>query len=131
MPFRVTGMTKRIQKYAVRTFSHTALFVLVALIPMYSRAAEGIVGSPLNSAFSTVPGFIEGALKALVMIALPILTLFIVYAGFRFISSQGNDTKLSEAKKNFMYVIIGALLILGAWVIATLIGGTVSQLTTG
>ena len=63
------------------------------------------------------------------MIALPILTLFIVYSGFKFISAQGNSSKLEEAKKNFMYVIIGSLLILGAWVVATLVGGTVNQLT--
>jgi len=42
--------------------------------------------------------------------------------------ARGNSSKLDEAKKNFVYVIIGALLILGAWVIATLIGGTVTQL---
>ena len=99
------------------------------LVPLYAMAADGVLESPLNAAFSSLPGFIEGALKALVMIALPILTLFIVYSGFLFISAQGNSSKLEEAKKNFAYVIIGAILILGAWVIATLIGGTVSQLT--
>jgi len=98
-------------------------------VPFLSLAAEGRLESPLNEAFSTVPGFIAGALKALVMIALPILTLFIVYSGFLFVAAQGNEHKLEDAKRNFMYVIIGALLILGAWVIATLIAGTVSQLT--
>ena len=63
------------------------------------------------------------------MVALPILTLFIVYSGFLFISAQGNSSELETAKKNFAYVVIGAVLILGAWVIATLIGGTVAQLT--
>ena len=104
----------------------TAFLMLLAVLPAY--AADGIQ-SPLKPEVSSIPGFIEAALKALVMIALPILTLFIVYSGFKFISAQGNSSKLEEAKKNFLYVIIGALLILGAWVVATLVGGTINQLT--
>lgn len=98
--------------------------------PLYALAAttDGKLNNPLNDAFSTIPGFIAGALQALVMIALPILTLFIVYSGFLFVSARGNEHKLEDAKRNFMYVIIGALLILGAWIIAQLIAGTVAQL---
>ena len=92
-----------------------------------SAQATGLE-NPLNSQFNTIPTFIAGALKVLVIVALPIITLFIVVAGFMFVAARGNESKLTEAKKNLMYVIIGALLILGAWVIATLIGGTVTQL---
>lgn len=81
--------------------------------------------NPLKS--QDIPSFISGALKALVVVALPIITLFIVIAGFMFVLARGNEHKLEEAKKNFVYVIIGAILILGAWVLATLIGGTVTQ----
>lgn len=84
--------------------------------------------NPLNSQYSSIPTFIAGALKAVVVIALPIIVLFFVIAGFQFISAQGNPGKLDEARKNFMWVVIGALLILGAWVLATLIAGTVAQL---
>ena len=79
--------------------------------------------------FDSVAEFVSAALKAMVMIALPIVSLFLVIAGFMFIKAQGNEGKLSEAKKNFVYVILGALLIMGAWVIANIIAGTVSQLT--
>ena len=120
-------------KHYLRRFTYlvaiSSFGLMTFILPLYVWAAEGALQSPLNEAFSTVPGFIEGALKALVMIALPILTLFIVYSGFLFVAAQGNESKLTDAKKNFMYVILGALLILGAWIIATLIGGTVSQLT--
>ena len=73
--------------------------------------------------------FVALVLRVMVMVALPIISLFIVYSGFLFISAQGNQEKLGTAKKNLMYVLIGSILILGAWVIATLIGGTVTQLT--
>ena len=84
--------------------------------------------NPLNPNFSTIPAFIAGALKVLVIVALPIIALFIVVSGFMFVFARGNPGELDKAKKNFVYVIFGALLILGAWVIATLIGGTVTQL---
>ncbi len=90
--------------------------------------AHADLENPLNSNFSTIPAFIAGALKVLVIVALPIIALFIVIAGFMFVFARGNESALTKAKENFVYVIIGALLILGAWVIATLIGGTVTQL---
>lgn len=87
------------------------------------------VQNPLNPAISTIPSFIAYALKVLVQVSLPIISLFIVYSGFLFVLARGNTEKLATARQNFLYVIIGALLILGAWIIATLIGGTVMQLT--
>jgi hypothetical protein len=63
-----------------------------------------------------------------VYISFPIISLFVVYAGFKFLTAQGNETKLTSAKENIRYVILGALLILGAWALAQLLGGTVNEL---
>lgn len=101
-------------------------FASVALA--HAASPDAILQSPLNSAFSTIPDFIAGVLKVVVMIALPIITLFFVIAGFMFIFARGRPTELGKARDNFVYVVIGALLIMGAWVIATLIAGTVTQL---
>ncbi len=103
-----------------------SMYVLQAGIAW--AASGGGLDNPLNSEFSTIPTFIAGALKVLVIVALPVIALFMVVAGFMFIKAQGKEGELTKAKENFVYVIIGALLILGAWVIATLIGGTVTQL---
>ena len=86
------------------------------------------LGNPLKSSISSIPAFIAEVLKAIVVIGLPIITLFIVISGFMFLVAQGNSSKIEEAKKNFMWVIVGTLLILGAWVLVTLIAGTVTQL---
>lgn len=114
-----------IQKYqkTLASLFFVAVFAFATLV----HAQTGLQ-NPLNSNFSTIPAFIAGALKVLVIVALPIITLFLVVSGFMFVFARGNSSKLDEAKKNFVYVILGALLILGAWVIATLIGGTVTQL---
>jgi len=122
-------MTRRITHVvAAHALAAAAFFVSMTLVAeAQCSTAQGPLQNPLN--FCSIPEFLAGALKALAMIALPIITLFLVISGFLFITAQGNPQQLEKAKKNFMYVIIGALLILGAWIIATLIAGTVNQLT--
>lgn len=97
-------------------------------LPVLAQQEGRRLESPLNSNISTIPQFIEGFLRAIVIIALPLITIFIVYAGFMFIKARGNPGEISKARENFMWVVIGAILILSAWILATLIGGTVSQL---
>lgn len=105
----------------------TAYFGSIALV--HAQSQQVGLQNPLNPEFSSIPNFVSGVLKVMVMIALPIISLFIVYSGFLFVAAQGNSEKIDQAKRNFLYVIIGATLILGAWVIANLIGGTVTQIT--
>lgn len=96
----------------------------LALIPGLALATE--LQSPLK--FPNLASLIEGLLRSIVYISFPIISLFVVYAGFKFLTAQGNETKLTDAKKNIGYVILGALLILGAWALAQLLGGTVNEL---
>ncbi|KKW24454.1 MAG: hypothetical protein UY70_C0001G0022 [Candidatus Kaiserbacteria bacterium GW2011_GWB1_52_6] len=117
----------------IRAFSAFALsfFVNILFVSIAFAATTDCTGrlcNPLDANFSTIPKFIAGALKVMVEVALPIITLFFVYSGFLFIKAQGNTTELTTAKKNFIYVVIGALLILGAWIIATMIEATIGQL---
>ncbi len=123
-------------------FAIVAILVVTAALPVFAQTSgtlgKGGTQSP-NCAtgqvclenplkFTSVEKFVEGLLRAVVMIALPIISVFIIYAGFKYIAARGNPGKIGEAHNNFKYVLIGATLILSAWVLATLIGGTVSQL---
>lgn len=112
------------QKAGRKAAEGAALAILFAVSVAYADSSG--LQNPLR--YNDIQSFIAGALKTLVVVALPIITLFIVISGFMFVAARGNESKLEKAKENFVYVIIGALLILGAWVLATLIGGTVSQI---
>lgn len=107
-----------------------AILLWSLTLPVFAQTGCGngstCLENPLR--FSSIERFIEGVLQAVIMIALPIIVAFIVYAGFKYIFARGNPGAIGEAHKNFTYVIIGTILILGAWVLATLIGGTISQL---
>lgn len=102
--------------------------VIVLFVPLVVSAQCGTDTLCAPTIFSDIPAFIAGVLRAVVTVSLPIISLFIVYSGFLFVSARGNPGKIGEARENFLWVIIGSLLILGAWVLATLIGGTVSDL---
>jgi hypothetical protein len=64
----------------------------------------------------------------LVQIGAVAVTLAVVYAGFLFVVAQGNPEKLNQARKTLFYTIIGALVLLGAQVIAGVIESTIKQL---
>ena len=102
-----------------------ALLSLVAVVHAATPCTSCLNSPTLDATFQ---GFISTAMKALVKISLPIITIFIVYSGFLFVTAQGNQGKLETAKRNFFFSVLGALLILAAWILATIIAGTVTQI---
>ena len=108
--------------------SFLALAVLAHAQTTACPSGSSCLNNILSPTLSTVPGFLSAALTALVKISLPIITVFIVYSGFLFVMARGNAGEIQRAKMNFFYVIIGALLILGAWIFANIIGGTVTDI---
>ncbi len=115
----------------MKYFASFCLASLVFFSAKNLHADETLANSllnPLNPQFSSVPTFIAGLLSAFLKLAIPIIGLLMVWSGFLFVLAQGKEQKLREAKKNFLYVLVGSALVLGAWAIATLIAGTISQI---
>lgn len=88
------------------------------------------INNPLGDNIRDIPTFIQALLKIVVLVGIPIVTLAIIYSGFMFVQAQGNAEALGKAKKNFVYTLIGAALLLGAFVISQAIQGTVDQIIT-
>ena len=72
--------------------------------------------------------FIQEILKIVVRVGLPIIAIFMIYVGFLFIKARGNEQEVIKAKTAFVYAVIGAALILGAWVISVGIANTIKGL---
>lgn len=87
--------------------------------------------NPLQDDINTVPVLIEKILEIVVVVAVPIITLMIIYTGFLFVQARGNSAKIKAAKDALLYTVIGAAIIIGAWTIAQIIGGTVDCLKPG
>lgn len=61
-------------------------------------------------------------------IGLPLVVVFIIYAGFLFVSARGDEEQLKKAKTTFFWAVIGALLVVGAFAISLAIENFASQL---
>lgn len=83
------------------------------------------VDNPLK--FGSFCQLLKGILAAIVAVGIPVAILFLVWVGFKFILARGDTTALAEARRNFLYTVIGIAIFLGAWVIAQIIAATVQQ----
>jgi hypothetical protein len=91
--------------------------------PAVTGGGPGTLTNPLN--FDSLCGFLKGIFNAAVTIGIPVATLFVVYAGFKFVWARGNSEKLREARNNAMYVAIGIAVFLGAWFLSQVIAKTI------
>lgn len=78
---------------------------------------------------NTIPAFLSALFQDIAEIGAVVLAIMLVYSGFLFVTAQGNETKLAEAKKSFTWVIIGGAVILGAWVLSEAIQTTINNIT--
>ena len=70
---------------------------------------------------------LEAILNILLVLAVPIIVFFIIYAGFKYVLAQGKEEELQKANRMLFWSIIGGLIILGARVIFAVIKGTVDS----
>jgi len=54
--------------------------------------------------------------------------LAFIYAGFKYVTAQGDTIKIKEAHQTLLYVVIGTAILLGARLISEVISGTIDQL---
>lgn len=103
--------------------------IVVALPSLASAQAGGLVpcSGPdcnTNDVVAFANSMIEYLIKGLGVIAVIVM----VYAGFKMVTSAGDETAWTKAKELFGNVIIGIILILAAWLIVdTILKGLTSQ----
>ncbi len=110
----------RIILISVLAFAPIALF---AVAPQYPN--------PLGCKIDTIPEFVKEIITIIVKVGIPIGTLFLRWAGFLFVTAQGNETKLSTAKNAFVWSCIGLGVLLGAWVFAVGVEGIIKDFGKG
>ncbi len=110
-----------------RILSFIVAFMLSAIPAGVAFAVE--LQNPLG--FNSLAEFLRRLLGLIIMIGYPVIVLFIVYIGFQYIQAQGNPEKLKTVHKNFLWALVGALIVLGAQALAIAIQATVTQLSQG
>jgi hypothetical protein len=125
----MSNMKKKITKRIQKSF-YIALASVVTLVPRRVVTAQEDFSSskikpPLG--FKSLAEAINAVIDPITKIGLVVVVLAIVYSGFLFVTAQGSDEKISKAKKTFLWVVIGAVVLLSANQISEIICETVSE----
>ena len=105
-----------------------SFFLIMPLIVLAVKApgAGAEFKNPIG--FDTLREFLEAILNVILAIAFPLIVLAIIYTGFLFVSARGNKDKLGDAKRALVWTVIGAMIILGAFVLSRAISETVKDI---
>lgn len=103
----------------------------LALLPTATFALGQLsqkLSNPAPGAGSTLQDFVYLLIEIIQWVALPVLALCIIRAGYLLVSAGGDETKLKSGKTWLVSTLIGASVVLGARVIADIIFGTAQLL---
>jgi len=78
---------------------------------------------------SDIPSIITAVLQNIVMpLASVLVVLAILYSGFKFVIAQGKPKEIEEARSGLLWVLVGALILLGAVGISKALESTVNSI---
>ena len=111
-----------------------AMIYLFIILPTIIVSATGDSGgggatfeNPLGGV-SDIPALLSTVVHLLVQIGIPVLVIFIVYAGLKYVTAQGSPEKIKEAHQALFWAVIGGAVLLGAEIISRVIQATVAAL---
>ncbi len=81
--------------------------------------------NPLKS--NTLEEFVQIVLGVILKFLIPILAILFMYTGFKLVTARGDVKALTAAKQDFLNLVIGAVLILGAWTFGSIIMNTLKE----
>ena len=108
------------------------LFLIGVLLPNDLLADAGQINvnfqeaNPINA--GDIFALVRAILDFVVKIGAALVVFFIIYAGFQFVTAQGDEGKVTSAKKTFMWTVIGGLVLLGAQALSGVVCNTAQQL---
>ena len=94
-----------------------------------SQSTSLNISNPLGGT-SDITTLVKNIINFLIILAVPITAILIVYAGFLYITSAGNDEKVKTAQKALIWAIIGFAIILVASSVPTIIEKFLSEEAT-
>lgn len=113
------------------------LAVTLLLLGMFTlaHAQTGLYDNPIKltgasgGQIQTIPEFLLALVDMVFLFGMPIIVIFIIYAGFLFVTAGDNESQISKAKTTITWTLIGAAVLIGAKVIAMAIETTVLNLS--
>jgi len=103
--------------------------ILLPILLFLPNIVSAQIVNPLNDDFSTLGDFLDAIIGVIITLSIPVIVVLVIYAGFLFVTAGGKPEQLTRAKKTLLWTLVGALIILGAFVISDLIQSTIVEVT--
>ena len=121
----------KIKKIAIVAATVAAFLPVVALaaaaMPDLGMNQAAAIGLGSQDVRTTISNVIRAFMGLLGIVAVVIILL----GGFKWMTAGGEETKVTEAKKLIISGVIGLIIILSAYAIATFVVGSIVNGTTG
>ncbi len=109
------------------------------LVPAFSFVFAAPAGSvteatPVMSTLTnplkvtSIGALYKNILSIVVQVGYVVVAFFLLLSGFKFVTAQGSESKLEDAKKTFYGTIIGAIIVIGAQTIFAILESVVKSL---
>ncbi len=83
----------------------------------------GELKNPLQS--KTIEEFLLKIIDVILVFALPLIILYIMYAGYLFVTARGDTGQIETARTALLWSVVGGVIVLGARLIISVIQGTI------
>lgn len=93
-----------------------------------TKSAIQLTNPLAKGGVTDIPTLVKKLLEIVLKVGAPLIAVALIYSGYLFIAAQGNPEALKKAKQTFVWVVVGAGILLGAYVIAESIVGTVNAI---
>ncbi|MBU0723182.1 pilin [Patescibacteria group bacterium] len=126
----VFGKIKRVvmcENFSFVKKTWLVFYTVLLSLPSIGLADNETIPNPFKNV-DTVSELLLALFEIVTEIGAVVLAVMIVYTGYLFVVAQGKDAELTKAKESLRWVLIGGALVLGAWVLAEAIGGTIDNL---
>jgi len=102
------------------------IMLMVAFAPFVSDAAGLVKCKDPNGicTFGDIMPTISGIINWVIIIAVSISAIMFAYAGFLYMTAQGDLGQMKKGRDIFKNVVIGFVIMLSAWLIVTLVLNT-------
>lgn len=101
----------------------------VSVLADSSSTNNGLSNQPgVDLSIQNIFGILQGIACWATRFVLIIMVGMIIWYGLLFMTSRGDPTKFTNAKKNLWYGIIGIIVILGAYTIISTVGNSIDSI---
>lgn len=105
-----------------------AVFLLLLVLPVISFAQTVTIPPPTGNNVSIL-GLLGTLLNNVVLpIGAVLVVMYVIYAGFTFVTAQGKPKEIEEAQRRLLWALIGGGILLGAVGIKDFVVTTVEQI---